>query len=226
MDYFITIKMDGTSASYVWEEDTWLVCSRNLALSPPSAYPLKKPAPGKESTFSYPTSEYLALFPPPSDDHRYEYCPYHLIARKYRLAERLQQLAASGHPPVGLQGEICGPRLQKNLLELKQMELFVFNVVDLASRSTYSYDHSLRVLALLNQFEPEAPPVQLVPLVEQGSLFPYHSVSELEQLSRGLYPNTKNFREGIVVRFVEKGQPFVSRSFKVINVDYLLKHDS
>lgn len=62
--------------------------------------------------------------------------------------------------------------------------------------------------------------LKFVDIVETKNEFNYSSVHELLILSEGKYKNTKNHREGIVVRSNDG-----KISFKVINNQYLLKND-
>lgn len=86
-----TVKMDGTSATYIKELDgTFRVCSRNLELK------------DTESNVHW------------------------QMARKYNLSHIMK-------PGSCIQGEICGPGIQKNPAGLKEVTLFAFNYKDLTT---------------------------------------------------------------------------------------------
>lgn len=51
-------------------------------------------------------------------------CNYWDIAEKYDLEKKMKAYSL----PVVIQGEICGPKIQKNKYVLKELDLFVFNV--------------------------------------------------------------------------------------------------
>lgn len=51
-------------------------------------------------------------------------CNYWDIAEKYDLERKMKAYSQ----PVVIQGEICGPKIQKNKYRLKELDLFVFNV--------------------------------------------------------------------------------------------------
>lgn len=89
----ITIKMDGTSATYYLKDDQFGVCSRNLEIEE-------------------------------NQDN-----VYWKIAREYEIKEALESLSRNfGTNLVFLQGEICGPGIQKNRAGLPELRLFIFNL--------------------------------------------------------------------------------------------------
>lgn len=137
-------------------------------------------------------------------------CPYNLLAKKYDIEAKLRAL----YPHLALQGEVCGPSIQKNLLGLKEVDFFVFNVIDIKHRQLLPLAKMISVCEELG--------LKFVPIVEQGDVFNYTDINELLKKAEGKYPNTKNDREGIVVRslLVED-----NISFKVINNAYLIKND-
>ena len=84
LPYAITLKYDGTSATYCVDprDGEFRACGRNYAISEGENF-------------------------------------YWRIARHYDLPAKL-----AAHPNLAIQGEICGPGIQKNRLELKQIALF------------------------------------------------------------------------------------------------------
>lgn len=98
--YYISVKLDGTSGSFmlVVDEETgepeFHVCSRNLSL--------------KEREGNL----------------------YWDIAKKYKLKEKLLDFFYSTGIPLAIQGEIVGPGIQKNKLGLSSPSFFVFNIVN------------------------------------------------------------------------------------------------
>lgn len=123
------------------------------------------------------------------------------MARKYRLAETLPEGFA-------IQGELCGPKIQGNLLSLPSNELFVFNVIKLEGQKRLSYECMLEFCHPLN--------LQCVPLEESGESFNY-TANELLAKADGKYASGR-VREGIVIRSAD-----YSTSFKAISNKYLLK---
>jgi RNA ligase (TIGR02306 family) len=128
------------------------------------------------------------------------------VAKKYNLEQSLRGTT------YAVQGELCGPGIQKNRLKLKDHDLFIFNVYDWkAGRYLSPMESSVfcREVGL-----------KTVPIEEAGLAFTY-SQEELLEKAKGFYDNTDNIREGLVVRSFEV--PRVS--FKVINNDFLLKEE-
>lgn len=137
-----------------------------------------------------------------------------------------------------IQGEICGPGIQKNPLELKEARIYIFNMCfpDLKTGSIIRYfswgcmNHILMKFSTFNFAG-----LQLVPYLQHGS-FEFKDVSELKKLAEGKYECTDNHREGIVIRFLDlERDDFIdlpgremsnSASFKCINDSYLLKKES
>lgn len=123
------------------------------------------------------------------------------IARELKLAESLPEGYA-------IQGELCGPRIQGNLLGLKANALYIFNIIKLEGQERASYA-DMEAMCLLNGW-------QCVPLEEQGESFNY-TQEQLLSKAIGKYSSGKN-REGLVIRSKD-----YKVSFKAISNAYLLK---
>lgn len=137
---------------------------------------------------------------------------YWRIARKYDLEAVLQR-----SPNLAVQGEICGPGIQKNRLGLKDLTLFSFNVYDIKQARYLDYDDACQWLTS-NGLAP-------VEIVESGDAFA-HSQESLLALAEGKYPGTSNEREGIVLRPRRETSSLAlggRLSFKVISNRFLLK---
>ncbi len=175
--YAITLKYDGTSATYCVDprDGQFLACGRNYSISEGDSF-------------------------------------YWRIARQYDLPANL-----AAHPTIAIQGEICGPGIQKNRLELKQIALFAFNVYDFANRRYLDHDEAREFLAQI-----EVPAVETL---ETGESFG-HNQNSLLALAEGKYPGTTNEREGLVVRPLHERHSEVLAgrlSFKAISNRFLLK---
>jgi ATP-dependent RNA circularization protein (DNA/RNA ligase family) len=109
-----------------------------------------------------------------------------------------------------LQGELCGPKIQKNLMGLTENDLFVFNVVDLQTQRRFSHVGMTKIL--------EGTGLKTVPLWESGDSLQYTSDQCLEK-AVGLYQGTKNQREGLIFRTIIDG--IVCNSFKAVSNKYL-----
>jgi RNA ligase (TIGR02306 family) len=137
---------------------------------------------------------------------------YWRAARKYDLEAVLRR-----SPNFAVQGELCGPGIQKNRLNLKELSLFVFNVYDFQNARYLAHDEARQWL-LQNGLTP-------VETIEEGDSFA-HTQDSLLALAEGKYPNTQNEREGIVIRpRQERFSPTLGGrlSFKAISNRFLLK---
>ena len=175
--YAITLKYDGTSATYCVDprDGQFLACGRNYSILEGDSF-------------------------------------YWRIARQYDLPAKL-----AAHPTMAIQGEICGPGIQKNRLNLKQIELFAFNVYDIANRCYLGHEAAREFLATIG--------ISAVETVETGESFGY-DLPALLRLAEGKYPGTTNEREGIVIRPLQERRSEVLAgrlSFKAISNRFLLK---
>ncbi|MFY1829758.1 RNA ligase family protein [Myxococcus fulvus] len=140
------------------------------------------------------------------------------VAEKYALANVLP-------PGFAIQGELCGPGIQKNRLGLDAVDLFVFSVHD--TRTGHFLGHAEHI-AFCERHGLRSVPVEHVVTGDAARTFE-HGLEHYLRLAQGLYPGTKNRKEGIVVRpLVERQSPTLGGgrlSFKVINNDFLLKDE-
>lgn len=170
--YYATVKLDGTSATFLYT-DKLKVCSRNKIVE------------DKNSVWWNISERY---------NFEYLYSEG-IINKKYCI-----------------QGEICGPKIQKNLLSLKKLEFYIFTVYDTLLKQRLSMDE-LIIFCKDNGFN-------MVPLEEICQSFEYDNVGQLLEKAKGFYENTKHPREGLVFRNTDS-----TISFKVINNEYLLKYE-
>jgi RNA ligase (TIGR02306 family) len=144
--------------------------------------------------------------------------PVWAVAEKYALDTVLP-------PGFAVQGELCGPGIQKNRLGLAEPDLFIFSVHD--TRTGRFLGHA-EFLAFCAEHGLRTVPVEHVVTGEAARTFD-HGLEHYLKLAQGLYPGTKNRKEGIVVRpLVERPSPTLGGgrlSFKVINNDFLLKDE-
>jgi hypothetical protein len=144
-------------------------------------------------------------------------CNYWNIAEKYDLERKLKDLSSI----YTIQGEICGPNIQKNKYNLSELELFVFNVYQdgamLEPHLMTKFCDSLR-LKTVPILHPEFIPSVHIPLTETERTVPA-VVNYLVNASLGNSVLLPRKREGIVMRLVDN--PRVS--FKVINPEFLLE---
>lgn len=139
---------------------------------------------------------------------------YWRVAKKYNLINILPE-------GIAVQGEVCGPGIQKNRLNLKEEDLFVFNVYDISIRHFLDNEDARK---WCNERCLVSVPVAY--MWEQGK--ETFSLDELLNLAEGIYEGTKNKREGIVIRPLKERYSSMLRgrlSFKVISNSFLLKEE-
>jgi RNA ligase (TIGR02306 family) len=152
------------------------------------------------------------------------------LAEHYELATRLPEGYA-------IQGEVAGPKIQRNRLELENHELFVFNVFDMRENRYLDYqpfvdfckDHGLRTVPLIDIFSemPYQPGGNIWMGNTGQTILP--TMERFVEFAEGLYEGTKNRREGVVIRpLIESRSEALGGarlSFKVINNSFLLKDE-
>jgi RNA ligase (TIGR02306 family) len=141
----------------------------------------------------------------------------------WRLAER-HQLAERLPIDMAIQGEVCGPGIQNNRMGLSDLELFVFNVYDLRAGQFLAFDS---FVAFCAEHGLRTVPIERVIRGDDAARFA-HSLDGWLEAARGIYPGTKQRKEGIVIRpLTELRSPTLGGrlSFKVINNDFLLKDE-
>lgn len=140
---------------------------------------------------------------------------YWAIEKKYNIIEKIKK-----YGNVALQGEICGPGIQKNRLDLKTIEFFLFDVYFIDENKYADYIQLLEIAIEMN--------LSLVSIINNNFIFNEETTIEyLLKLAEGKYFNTKNQREGIVIRPIKTIASEVlgkRLSIKVISNKFLLKN--
>lgn len=130
---------------------------------------------------------------------------YWNIVRKYKLQEVPSYFV--------VQGEICGPGIQKNHLGLKDISFFVFRVYDQKEKIYLRYDERIQFCMTYG--------LDHVELAVKSDNFGL-TIEELLDLAKGKYDSGKH-REGIVIEADEIVDTEYGGhlSFKIINNDFL-----
>lgn len=173
-----TIKMDGTSATYIKDlNGRFYVCSRNLEL--------------KDSETNV----------------------YWQMARKYDLINKMPNGCA-------IQGEICGPGIQKNPMGLKEIDLFVFNFKDLNTNTYYR--------EIPEELELDHIPHVQVDLIWTNEEFQKMSIDNLQEYVNTLLYENGTPAEGAVFRGLDEEYRLMYSKFlnkmlsvKIINQNYI-----
>lgn len=200
--YYLSIKYDGQSGSFGRFEGEFVAASRSRKM--------KSPEDAKAAMIEK-VAEMRAEGKPEEeipDPEKMGPSTWWFVARKYNLEEKM---------PEGfvLQGEVYGPGIQKNRLDIKEVDLAAFNVWNIKEGRYLDLDEFLKFCEDLG--------VPTVKIEERGDNFQY-TMEELLEKADGKYEGTKNYREGLVIR----SQSYVNGSrisFKAISNKYLLKYD-
>ena len=191
--YYVTEKLDGSSATYYFRYGVFGVCSRNLELADPGEF---EPGmvlcddgverPQKENTFWK-------------------------VAKELRIAEKLGALGEN----YSIQGELIGEGVQGNPYKIKGHTLRIFNVFNIDTQEYLGLDDMVHFLQKVNT---DDKPLELVPVINYDYKLP-PTIEEILYYAEGksrLYEGAE--REGIVIRNRDK-----SISFKAISNKFLLK---
>ena len=154
-----------------------------------------------------------------------EYCHFWAAAKRQFVQERMTEVMERfpNRFPKGfaLQGELCGPGVQKNKLALKEHIVFMFNVLDLATKTFVNYEELKDLLSLMH--------LPMVPVIdERFEITEETTVQSMVALAtRKSALNPKVWAEGIVVRPLIEGyhRKLGRFSFKVISPEFLLKNN-
>jgi RNA ligase (TIGR02306 family) len=129
------------------------------------------------------------------------------IAIENKIEEKLKSIGKN----LALQGELVGPGIQKNPLQLKELTYFVYDVFDISEQKYLGANERFDLVTNLG--------LNHVPLISYFKILDNYNMEELLEFAKGDSTFGKFKREGIVCKAVDG-----SISFKAINNDYLLKH--
>jgi RNA ligase (TIGR02306 family) len=171
---------------------------------------------GTSGTYSYLNEEYNA------SGRNWSYKEdinntYWKISEKYKIREKLKDIYDKSGVGYAIQGEIAGPKIQDNLLELKDHELFVFNVMHLGEGSFLGFYEFKEFCERLQ--------LQTVPIL-QICEFKWKTIDELLALADSTRYPSGHVNEGIVIRPVHEFHSKVlsgRASFKVVSNEFLKK---
>jgi RNA ligase (TIGR02306 family) len=136
------------------------------------------------------------------------------------LEEKLNRLRTDFGADLALQGEVVGPGIQKNLLALPEVTFKCFGAFDRATRTFLDFEQFVRLT--------EAVEISTVPILDPAFRLAGTVGEMVAFATRKSVINPKNWAEGVVVRSkTERYEPATGGrlSFKVINPEFLLKHD-
>lgn len=137
------------------------------------------------------------------------------VVRELRLKEKLTKYGSD----MLIQGELYGEGIQKNKYKIKGLKFAVFNVMDLKEGKFLDFGY-FKIFC-------ESIGVETVPILDERFIL-NSSVDELVYYSIGNSQlNNQVKREGLVFRSLkeERDEDLGRLSFKVINPEFLIKHE-
>lgn len=144
------------------------------------------------------------------------------VAKEYSLKDRMRKVRKTLGFDFAIQGEIVGTGIQKNKYGIDGLRLYLFNSYNINEGKYLDY-------LTTNKLAKVHLGVETVPFLDIKE-FDWKDVDELVEYSKGmskLKPDVE--REGIVVRTDKPKSPDSGMSnmwsFKVINPDFLVKHN-
>ena len=128
----------------------------------------------------------------------------------YDLEDRMElMLEENGGKWLAIQGEVAGPAIQGNPYKLKDIDFYIFNIIDEAGRwstekmAEWCYRYGLNP----------------VPILDTNYILPDTVDGMLQYATNRSLINPDVLREGVVVRSKDG-----KRSFKAVSPEYLIKH--
>lgn len=151
------------------------------------------------------------------------------FANRLKLKEALEKYYKEHHISLAIQGERCGPAIQKNIYQLSNTTLFIYTIKDLTHNRLLSYDEMMEVYEELFK---DNDWVKMVLLRKREFKLGDYTIDDYIKLAKNYYalPFTENrllltkkelsrkdkkLHEGIVVRSLDQ-----KVSFKVKDAEY------
>lgn len=191
--YFVTEKLDGSSATYYFKDGVFGVCSRNLELADPGEF-----EPGMvmgEDGIERPKKENT----------------FWKVAKELFIEEKLGTLNEN----YAIQAELIGESIQGNPYKIKGQTIRIFNVFNIDTQEYLGLDEMEEFLKKINV---DNHPLEIVPVLDRDYKLPDTIDEILAQADGKSALNADTDREGIVIRNHDK-----SVSFKAISNTFLLK---
>jgi hypothetical protein len=210
---YTTVKCDGQSATFAVFMKHFFIASRNVVL------------------YHKPIRRAISELNPRKENPRMN--NFKKVAARYDLPKKLFRESNKAGRDMVIQGELCGPGIQKNPMGLSGLELFVFNVyypdTPISSPDKNANPHGGAFFSwdlIVSQCNSLG--LKTVPFLERRK-FDWPDKQALKEYAKGKYPNGKD-REGVVIRY-DSGLERMPEalygmsnmwSFKCVNDDYIL----
>jgi RNA ligase (TIGR02306 family) len=207
--YEVTEKIDGTSATYYFNNGRLGVCSRNHEVS--TAF-------DKMNIFQRFIHWITKIFFEGKNETKSDVSKsvYEDMAIKYNLWKTLPELCEELGVNLAVQGEIAGTSISSNRLKLDGADLHVFDVFNINKQEYMDAEERYEIARRLG--------LQHVPVIDKSYSLNLNEtpIEKLIELADGKSALSDNPREGLVYKSRNDNTSQVS--FKVISNNYLLKH--
>ena len=139
---------------------------------------------------------------------------YWQVARKYQVEEKLRSIGRN----LAIQGEILGPGIQGNKLQLPSVQLEVFDFFNIDTFSYVGYEEYCQLIKELD--------LPSVPILDDNFVLDHTVDSLVEYATRKTVTSNKIWAEGVVIKPLTsmRDEDLGRFSFKVINPEFLLEH--
>lgn len=187
-DFYVTEKLDGSSATYYYKDGVFGVCSRNLELAEPE--------------------EFVAGMVMCDDgiERPRQQNSFWKVAQELGLKEKL---AATGRN-LCLQGELIGEGIQGNPYKLKGQTVRFYNIFDIDHQEYYGLPMFLATMEITLKLE-------TVPFLTNLTMKLPKTIDEMLAYADGKSVLNPNFdREGVVVRSMDRKISFKAISNKFL----------
>ena len=135
---------------------------------------------------------------------------YWKAAEMYDLKDRMElMLEENGGKWLAIQGEVAGPGIQGNPYKLKDIDFYIFNIIDSFGRWPTEKMVEWCFRYGLNP----------VPILDTAYILPDTVEGMLQYATNKSIINTDVLREGVVIRSKDG-----KKSFKAVSPEYLVKH--
>jgi len=146
---------------------------------------------------------------------------YWSMVSELKLDEALEKYCQKYSRNLALQGELCGPNIQKNRLKLNKNELFTFDIYDIDNKRYCLPEERVKIF---NEIAKDCKELKHVPIVEK-SIKIFEKFRDFESL-HDYVSKIKSINDTIIEGLVFKSCEYYYNeiiSFKVVNNNYLLK---
>lgn len=190
--YYVTEKLDGSSATYYLRDGAFGVCSRNLELAEPDEF-----------------VEGMMLCDDGIERPRQQNT-FWKVAQELRIKEKLEKVYVANGTSLSVQGELIGEGIQGNPYNIKGQTLRLYNIFNIDTQEYYGLPEFLETAEHILD-------LPTVPVLSVDFKLP-ETIDELIKYADGKSVlNAKTIREGIVIRNLDR-----TISFKAISNIFLL----